>query len=106
MRRRTGRIWWTTVCVGLLTGCGQQHVRPPYPPDPLLVAKKPSAVKPEKAEPVQVAINEPEPPAISDRALASAPPTLQQSFSFALQSVPPSKPTPEAVPVSRPRQPE
>lgn len=95
--------WRWIAIAGLCVGCGQSQVRPPYPPDPLLSARQPSELKPEKTPRVLVAMSEPAPPQLSEQALASAPFAVKENAPLALQPVP-SRSEPVAQPVSRSRQ--
>jgi hypothetical protein len=80
-------IWLAAVCGGgLILGCGP--VRPPYPDDPLLLAKKPVAGKAADSGPVSIASPEPDPPELSPRVLASALPPPQTPVQA--QSSPPT----------------
>jgi hypothetical protein len=82
-------IWLTAVCGGgLILGCGP--VRPPYPDDPLLLAKKPVAGKAAASEPVRLASAEPAPPELSPTEMASALPPPQTPVQ-ALSAPPPDR---------------
>ncbi|HJT77397.1 MAG TPA: hypothetical protein VJ739_09375 [Gemmataceae bacterium] len=61
------------LATGLLVGCEHTAVSPPYPPDPMFVARKPVVGNAEKARPL-LAHSEPAVPPPPDTALASAPP--------------------------------
>jgi hypothetical protein len=51
--------------------------RQPYPPDPLLISRKPVEARDQKAEPVLVARTEPASPGPPSEAVASAPVELR-----------------------------
>jgi hypothetical protein len=65
-------------------------VRPPYPDDPLLLAKKPVTGKAAGSEPVRLASAEPDPPELSPAVLASALPPPQTPVQ-AQSSPPPNR---------------
>lgn len=92
----------------LLLGCQRAAVSP-YPPDPLLMSKKPIEVKAEKAVPTLAVLNEPTAPPLPFAALASLPPELQTpalARSSPVKPIPPATRGPvEATPAVLPRTP-
>ncbi len=78
MRRRAWRIWWTVAVGTLLTGCGHGEVRKSYPPDPLLLNKRPIENKTAKGSAGSTAAGEPLLPPLPTVSLASAPPTYRE----------------------------
>ena len=99
MRRKSLRTCLVAGLSGpLLWGCASGPGRHPFPPDPLLLDRKPLQGKAETAGPRLVAQAEPAPPALPPLALASAAPP------FELQLLPaPAHPDPlQRVPLQSP----
>ena len=72
MRRGRFRIWFVgLLALPALVGCLHNSARP-YPADPLLLSKRPVASRPESAQPVVVAFQEPRPPTLSEVLVAEA----------------------------------
>jgi hypothetical protein len=65
----------------LVAGCSWIGKHPPYPPDPLLVSRKPVEAGPEKTAPLLVARTEPTSPEPPATAVASAPVDLRSDKS-------------------------
>ncbi len=105
MRQRMLRNWLAAGAWGcLLLGCERAAIKHPYPPDPLLISKKPVEGKPDKAGPVLTAQAEPSAPAVpASAALGRGLETTPQHHSN-LESPEkngPSRPTLPAVPAVR-----
>jgi hypothetical protein len=72
MRRSIWRYWLALALVAGLCGCERATVKHDYPPDPLLLSRRPLESKPETAT-VDMVYNEPAAPTLPTTALASAP---------------------------------
>jgi hypothetical protein len=94
MLRKMHWTWLSAVVAGTLgAGCGLTSSSRPFPPDPLLLSKRPVEGKAETPAPHQLAFNPPEPPTVPD----------QQAT--ARQAITPAEPPPvTAAPVSRPKE--
>jgi hypothetical protein len=102
---RKMRWTWLTALVagGLGAGCGLTSSRP-FPPDPLLLSKRPVEGKVEATAPRQFAFNPPDPPAVPDPA-ATARQTPAPVEPRAVPAVPASRAKdPAASPASQPAQ--
>ncbi len=95
MPRAWRRVWLAAALGGsLLLGCERAAVRPPYPPDPMFLTRKPVPGNAEKAQPL-LAHSEPAVPSPPETALASAPRQRLATVKASLVSRPAA--TPEAV---------
>lgn len=98
---KTGRLVLAAVLgASLVVGCDWVGVRQSYPPDPLLITRKPVEAKADPKEPELIARTEPESPVPPSSALASAPIELQQEMKARLAKKSP-QPGTSATPVSR-----
>ena len=100
MRSRRWRLWGVTVLGGFLAlGCEKALVKPDYPPDPVLVSKRPVEGQVTTSHPVVVR-HEPVVPPLPETAIASAPSTL--SSSARTTTAKPLYPAPEQPPQRTP----
>jgi hypothetical protein len=77
MRRRRWRDWLMAALGGVLAlGCEKAAVKPSYPPDPVLLSKRPVAGKPAAAPATVIVKEEPVTPVLPESALVHAPGTL------------------------------
>jgi len=95
MLRKMHWTWLSVVVAGgVASGCGLTSSSRPFPPDPLLLSKRPVEGKAEAPAPHQLAFNPP------------GPPTVPNKEATVRQEPAPAEPRPvPAVPVSRPKEP-
>jgi hypothetical protein len=99
VRRNIWRCWLgVTLLAGGLCGCERATVSHTYPPDPLLISKRPLESSPEAAT-TQLVSTDPAAPALPATALASAPRDRLSVLRDSVAPEPPLAPAPLEKPV-------